>query len=433
MTVRCGEKLGAIARGDVRFLRGEGLYVDDMRLEVEIHGHVLRSPHAHARIRTVDREAALRAPGVCAILAADRVRHVGDGVAFVVAETRPQAIAAAERVAVGYEPLAAIIDPTREGPGVPIWPDAPDNVCFDWRFGDQDTCRRLFAAAAHVVRMTLGNPRIVVNAVEPRAAIGAFDPATGRFTLVANTQGSHFVRRILAKSFGVPATQLRVTIGTQSTGQDHATRMALHAARSLALDAACVTVCQGDSGALARGGGTDGSKSRLTSSVAIERAVVHVIARGRARCAAEWGAPEAEILFESGVFARPGSNETKSVVEIAADDDFGQVVNPPAVSGQIQGGIAQGIGQALMEQAAMDPASGQPRAADVPDVGWADNGLASPSNIFGAEACGKAGAAAAPPAIMNAIADALAAYCGAWDLQMPAHAAEIRRLIDAGG
>jgi carbon-monoxide dehydrogenase large subunit len=764
------EQLGAFARNDTSFLRGEGAYVDDIRLQGEAVGYVLRSPHAHAYIRAINREAALRSSGVLAVftaadladvlhplgcvmkltslhgrpraeadrivLAADRARHVGDGVAFVVAETRAQAIAAAELVETEYEPLPPIIDTTHHE-AVPIWPDAPDNTCFNWRFGDAESCRRIFAVAPHVVRTTLRIPRIVVNAIEPRAAIGTFDPTSGRLTLIANTQGPHFVRRILAKAFGLPDTQLRVvtpnvgggfgskifaypeqalvllaaralnrpvrwtagrsesflsdtqgrdhqtqaalaldrdgrflalsvratvnlgaylsqytpltatgvgapvqaggygfeaieievrgaftntapidayrgtgrpeatyvlerlidraarelrvdpaelrarnlpdnqrvartsvtgltidggrfldnqrrcliaadragfvvrkadsaargllrgfgfanylesngglavarmiepdglpvegvdlrfgtdgslrvTLGTQSTGQDHATPMSLYAARCFGLVAESVTVYQGDTDRLTRGGGTGGSKSLLTSSVAIDQAVNDVIARGRRFLTERWGAREADILFDAGIFSRNGSNETLGIVGFAqafpgvldgeshgvlhhgscangchaceveidpetgecwivrytAVDDFGNVINEPIVRGQVQGGVAQGIGQALMEQAVYDRRSGQllagtlldyalPRAIEVPEVTWFDNGLAARTNIFGAKGCGEAGTSAAPPALMNAIADALSGYPGVWDLQMPARATDIRRIIDA--
>ncbi|MBV9538386.1 MAG: xanthine dehydrogenase family protein molybdopterin-binding subunit, partial [Acidisphaera sp.] len=119
------------------------------------------------------------------------------------------------------------------------------------------------------------------------------------------------------------------------------------------------------------------------------------------------------------------------IVNYTAVDDFGSVINGAIVRGQVQGGVAQGIGQALLEQAPMPddllrPATTScfgyalPRAADVPDVGWTDNGLPSRTNIFGAKACGESGASAAPPAVMNAIVDALRAHARAWDLQMPA-------------
>ena len=131
------------------------------------------------------------------------------------------------------------------------------------------------------------------------------------------------------------------------------------------------------------------------------------------------------------------------ILAYTAVDDFGAVVNQAAVRGQVLGGVAQGIGQALMEHMAYDPATGQPiapslmdyalpRALDVPDVTWIDNGLRSRTNVFGAKACAEAGASAAPPAVMNAVADALAPYPAARALQMPARAADIWRVVHGG-
>jgi carbon-monoxide dehydrogenase large subunit len=132
------------------------------------------------------------------------------------------------------------------------------------------------------------------------------------------------------------------------------------------------------------------------------------------------------------------------VVRYTAVDDFGNIVNEAAVRGQIQGGVAQGLGQALLEHVIYDAATGHllsgsladyalPRAVDVPDVHWIDNGLRSRTNVFGAKACGEAGASAAPPAVMNAIADALSAYPDARSLQMPACAADVWRVIHGIG
>ncbi len=132
----------------------------------------------------------------------DRARHVGDGVAFVVAETLEQAEAAARLVAVDYEVLPTHVALQADTSPAPIWPEAPDNVAFDWHFGDGDMCKRLFAAAAHIVRLHLSNPRVLPNPIEPRAAIGVYDRCTGELTLVSNTQGVHFVRNALAQACG---------------------------------------------------------------------------------------------------------------------------------------------------------------------------------------------------------------------------------------
>jgi len=157
----------------------------------------------------ISRDGRPRAEADRAILAVDRVRHVGDGVAFIVAETATQALDAAEAVGVDYEILPAVMQPGA-AEACSIWRDAPDNVCFDWGVGDPAACDRLLAEAAHVVRLHLRNPRVVVNAMEPRAAIGQYDRDAGQYHLIATTQGVHFVRRVLAAAFGIAEDRFRV-------------------------------------------------------------------------------------------------------------------------------------------------------------------------------------------------------------------------------
>lgn len=214
---------GPLARSEHDLVRGTGKYVDALRFDGEAHGCLVRSPLPHARIRRIDSSRAASAPGVLtvltghdiaatirplgcviglrsddgtprvdadrAVLAVDRVRHVGDGVAFVVAETANQAATAAALVDVGYEPLPYRSDADSPELEVPIWADAPDDVCFTWRFGDAPACRALFASAHHVVRITLASPRLVPYPIEPRAAVGIYDEQTDAMTLLANTQG----------------------------------------------------------------------------------------------------------------------------------------------------------------------------------------------------------------------------------------------------
>jgi carbon-monoxide dehydrogenase large subunit len=222
---------------DQRFLTGSGRYTDDIALANQAYGVVLRSPHAHARIVTLDVAAARRAPGVLAvytaadlahaklsglpcpidlpmrdgsamrkpprpILANGSVRHVGDGIAFIVAETVAAARDAAELVAIEYEGLPAIAD--TEGAlaeGAPlVWDDAaghvPGNLCLDWEIGDAQRTAALLAQAAKVVRLTLVHNRLVSNAMEPRGALADWDGK--RLTLYVSSQGSHGLRDVLA-------------------------------------------------------------------------------------------------------------------------------------------------------------------------------------------------------------------------------------------
>jgi aerobic carbon-monoxide dehydrogenase large subunit len=238
------QNLEALPRNVEKMLTGRAIYVDDVRFDGEASGVVVRSPHPHARIRTIDASAARSAPGVLAvqtgedvarmakplpcvipsaaygrakplhadrpILAVDRVRCVGDGLAFVVAETMEQANEAAGLVKVDYEPLPAYVEPRAEAAEPPIWADAPDNVAFDWRFGYPALCRKLFDRAAHTVRMRLSIPRVIPNPIEPRAAIGLHDHYADRLTLVSNPQGVHFVRGVLVRALGLPEDKLRV-------------------------------------------------------------------------------------------------------------------------------------------------------------------------------------------------------------------------------
>jgi carbon-monoxide dehydrogenase large subunit len=235
---------------DVRFLLGTGRYTDDIDLPGQAHAVFLRSPHAHAAIRRVDVAAAQRAPGVLAVwthrdvaaagigpikcgaplknrdgsdypnpgrtqLATERVRHVGDPVVMVVAETLAQAKDAAELVAIDYEPLPAVVDPRAAvTPGAPqIDPAHPGNVALDWSIGDGQAVDAAFAKAARVVGIDLVINRVVVAAMEPRSIIAEFDPASGRYTVRLGTQGVFGVRRVLARDLGVSEDKVRVITG----------------------------------------------------------------------------------------------------------------------------------------------------------------------------------------------------------------------------
>jgi aerobic carbon-monoxide dehydrogenase large subunit len=235
---------------DPRLIQGLGHYSDDVNLARQAHAVVVRSPHAHARIRGVDAAAAREAPGVLAVLtgadvahdglgnlptdsarkrrdgspaftpprpalARDRVRHVGDPVALVVAETREQATDAAALVAVNYEPLTAVTATAEAAlKGAPVvWDAVPDNVAFVWETGQRDTVDKVFASAAHVTSLDFVVSRVAVAPLEPRAAVGEFDRRTGRYTLHTGTQGPHGARALLTEIFKVPQSHLRVVSG----------------------------------------------------------------------------------------------------------------------------------------------------------------------------------------------------------------------------
>ena len=233
---------------DLRFLTGRGRYVADNSVAGVLHAYVLRSPHAFARIVRLDLEAARAFPGVAAVfteadLAADGigelpcvtvidaiepivvpprpalargvVRHVGDPVVCIVAESPEAAIAAGEAVQISYQPLPCVTEPTVAlQPDAPlIWPEAPGNSAFLFRKGDAAAVAAAFAAAAHVVECDLVNNRVVAAPLETRAAIGFHDRKTDRFRLILTGQAVHDTRRVLAGSvFRIPLERMRVVV-----------------------------------------------------------------------------------------------------------------------------------------------------------------------------------------------------------------------------
>ncbi|MGK7861793.1 xanthine dehydrogenase family protein molybdopterin-binding subunit [Falsiroseomonas sp. E2-1-a4] len=244
------EGIGASLRRkeDYRFLLGRGQYVDDLNRPGQTHAVMLRSPHAHATIDRIDTAAAKAMPGVKAIfvgedmaaesiggipcgwqihnkdgspmaepmhpaLALGKVRHVGDPVAVVIAETKAQARDAAEAIVVDYTPLPAVSSTEAAvKPGAPqVHEGAPGNLCYDWHIGDKAAQEAAFARAARVVKFETTNNRLVPNAMEPRAAIGAFDSFSGDYTLYTTSQNPHVIRLLMgAFVLHIPESKLRV-------------------------------------------------------------------------------------------------------------------------------------------------------------------------------------------------------------------------------
>ncbi len=222
---------------DPRLLKGAGSYTDDTTLPGMVYGVVLRSPHAMAKITSLETADAKAIPGVLAVytaadLAADdiglmpcavsltnrdgtkqispprsalatgMVRHVGDPVAFIVADSLKAARDGAEAVFIDYEILPSITDlGAAFDPAAPqVWPEAPGNQVFDWEIGQKEKTEELFAKAAHVTRLTVVNNRIVVASMEARAALSAYDAETGRWTLRTNTQGGWLLKGLLGNA-----------------------------------------------------------------------------------------------------------------------------------------------------------------------------------------------------------------------------------------
>ncbi|WP_181706256.1 xanthine dehydrogenase family protein molybdopterin-binding subunit [Chthonobacter rhizosphaerae] len=233
---------------DRRFITGKGRYTDDIVLKDTTYGVFVRSPHAHAKILSIDTTAAKAAPGVIEILtgadlagdrigglicgwmihsrdgtpmkagahpaiAHERVRHVGDQVALVIAETKAQARDAAELVEVDYEILPAVVDPARAmDADAPLIHDvAPSNLIFDWVLGDEEATEAAFAKAAHVVELDIINNRLSPNPMEPRSAIGYYDEAEEHYDLYTTSQNPHVARLVLSAFVGIaPEHKLRV-------------------------------------------------------------------------------------------------------------------------------------------------------------------------------------------------------------------------------
>jgi carbon-monoxide dehydrogenase large subunit len=229
---------------DARFLTGRGQFIEDIDVPGQTWMHVVRSPHAHAVISGIDVEAARTTPGVLGVFTAadladlgplpcnvpvaslqpmivpprralvtDRARHVGDPVAFVVAETRDAARNAAETVVVDYDVLPAVVDPQAAlGAGTPqLWDQAPGNLSYRFQKGDAGAVQAAIAGAAYVVELELINNRLVICAMEPRGAIGAYDEADG-FHLQFSGAGVHALKSQLAETvFRVPAERMRVS------------------------------------------------------------------------------------------------------------------------------------------------------------------------------------------------------------------------------
>jgi aerobic carbon-monoxide dehydrogenase large subunit len=234
---------------DPRLVKGGGRYVGDMVLPGMAFGYVLRSPHAHARIRAIDTTKAKAAPGVLAVLtgadwqasgwgdlpvpggltrrdgsvfkppypalAKDKVRWVGDYVAFVVAETYTQAMDAAELIAADYEPLPATVSTAEaSAPGTPpVWDGCTDNVGFVQLFGDKAATDAAFAKADHVVEHKFVINRVTAAAMEPRGCLGDYNAAEDRYTIYTTLQRVHPFRSELSPVLKVPEAKIRVVAG----------------------------------------------------------------------------------------------------------------------------------------------------------------------------------------------------------------------------
>ena len=234
-------------REDAALLTGRGRFIDDIERARQVHAWIVRSPHAHARIVSIETADAAAMPGVVAVLthgdleadgvaplsepngvtgrdgettinvdhpllARDRAMHVGDPVAMVVARTRRIAQDAAEQVIIDYEELDVVVDGRAavEAGAPQLWPPAPGNVALDWEGGDAGAADAAFARAAHVTRLDITNNRLVIAPMETRGVIAEYEPRDGRYTVRTPSQGVRHLLAPLARSLGVPESRIRV-------------------------------------------------------------------------------------------------------------------------------------------------------------------------------------------------------------------------------
>ncbi|QEC67175.1 xanthine dehydrogenase family protein molybdopterin-binding subunit [Panacibacter ginsenosidivorans] len=232
---------------DKRFITGRGNYTDDIVLPHQTYASFVRCPYGHAKILSVDTSAAKTMPGVVAIytgadvadvngvpcgwqvnfkngdtmkepkhplLVSDKARHVGDAVALVIAETKEQAVDAAEAVVVEYEELPCVVDAFKAAqPGAPlVHDDVPNNMCYDWALGNPiEEVNAAMAAAAHVTSLEFVNQRLVPNAIEPRCYNSSYDATSDKYVLYTSTQNPHVIRLLMcAFVLGLPEHKVRV-------------------------------------------------------------------------------------------------------------------------------------------------------------------------------------------------------------------------------
>ncbi len=247
---------------DLRFITGQGNYTDDINLNRQKYGYFVRSPHAHAIIKSVDISAAAGMPGVARIftgadlagkmgglpcgwqihnpdgtpmkepahpvLAHTKVRYVGDHVALVVADTHEHARNAAEAVNVDYEPLGAVIDMATAKNAPALHDEAPDNQCYKWTLGDKAAVDAAFAGAAHVTKLDLVNNRLVPNAMEPRAVNASYNRATDESELYVANQNPH-VERLLMTAFVLQWPEHKVRVIAPDVGGGFGSKIYLYA------------------------------------------------------------------------------------------------------------------------------------------------------------------------------------------------------------
>ncbi|MFL2769424.1 MAG: xanthine dehydrogenase family protein molybdopterin-binding subunit [Rhodospirillaceae bacterium] len=256
---------------DSRFLQGKGRYTDDINLKNQSHAYIVRSQHAHATISRIEVSGAQKAPGVIAIFTADdfsdlgglpcawlihnrdgspmaepkhpvladcKVRHVGDPIALIVAETRQYALEAADLVKVSYKELTPILNMElaikKESPLV--HDEVPQNLCYDWELGDRAKTDKAFAQASHIAKIDLVNQRVIANPIETRAAIGDYNKATGDHTLYTSSQNPHAIR-LLMSAFVLAVPEHKVRVISEDVGGGFGSKIYHYAEEALVISA----------------------------------------------------------------------------------------------------------------------------------------------------------------------------------------------------
>ena len=409
---------------DLRFITGRGNYVADVKRPDMAYGVFLRSPHAHALIKSIDTSAAAEMPGVLRVLtgadmkadgvgglpcawpvtgknstpskepahpalAQDKVRCVGDAVAFIVAESLIQARNAAEAIEVEYEPLPAavgVLDALK--PGAPaVFEDIPDNICCDWEVGDKHATEAAFKKAAHVARISLVNNRLVGNPMETRAVVAEYDRSRSHYTMWTTSQFPHIVKLLMGNFvLNIPQHKLRVI--SPDVGGGFGVKQ-FHYAEEAVL---------------------------TWASAKIERPVKWVCERSEG--------------FISDAHGRDHVTEAELAV-----DETGKFLGLRVTTIANMGAYLSTFGPEHSDQS-LRPASFMdycmPRADDVPVMKVETHITQCTHNPLGVKGCGEVGTIGSPATVINAVVDALA-HLGVTHVDMPASPNRVWHIIQSAG
>jgi carbon-monoxide dehydrogenase large subunit len=416
-------------REDPRLLQGLGRYVDDLAPPGCLHVGIVRSTHAHARLKSVNASAALALPGVVAvftgedtkdvgpvpvaaltedtkvphhpILTRGTVRYVGEPIAAVVADGRYTARDGADRVSVDYDPLPAVVDPEKalEPGAAKVHEEFDDNLAFTWGLGE-DVGAEL-EKADRVIRQRMVHDRVIPCPMETRGALAEYDRGRETLTLRSSTQIPHILKTQVALQMGIPEHLVRVI--TPEVGGGFGCKLNVYREEgivSFASRALCKPV------------------KWIESRSEAFLATIH----GRGQVG------EVEVDPETG---------DVEVLRYLGVDDVGNVINPLLVDGQIHGVIAEGLGRALGEEFFYDengqPLNGSfmhyalPKATALPRFELDRTTTPSPVNPLGVKGVGEAGTIASTPAIVNAVMDALSPW-GVTHMDIPIRPEKVWRI-----